>query len=206
MRSKMENWTLLGLAAELLVVWTSAEAAVYVGCGYGRYRELVNATVAALDGIPLVTGTILRPYDRNVCERVVPLTKARVLRRLADSTGGILVYDRLPLAGRSWYALAEVFRLAADHEEVFRHGATSPELAAVDRAAEPELAVKRAGDTALVMPMNSGRKPKAFTVRLDRDSVRTGRLYFADKPANPGEPIAITLPAGDAEAIVLKLR
>ena len=181
-------------------------AADYVGCGYGRYRELVDATVAALDGIPLVTGTILRPYDRNVCERVVPLTKARVLRRLADSTGGILVYDRLPLAGRSWYALAEVFRLAADHEEVFRHGATSPELAAVDRAAEPELAVKRAGDAALVMLMNSGRKPKVFRVRLDRDSVRAGWLYYADKPANLGKPIEITVPAGDAEAIVLKLR
>lgn len=30
MRSKMENWTLFGLAAELLVAWMSAEAAVYV--------------------------------------------------------------------------------------------------------------------------------------------------------------------------------
>ena len=181
-------------------------AADHVGCGYGRRKECVDATVAALETIPLVPGLLMRPYDRNLRERVVPVTKARAMRRLADSTGGILVYDRMPLAGRSWFALAEVFRLAADHEDVFLDGVAAPDLAEVEPGAEPEVAVKRSGKAALVLLMNHGQKAKTMTVRLKPDAVRTAVLYYAQKPVDPRQAFSVTLSAGDAEAIALTLR
>jgi len=181
-------------------------AADHVGCGYGRRKECVDATVAALKPIPLVTGLLMHPYDRSLRERVRPVTKARAMRRLADSTGGILVYDRMPLAGRSWLALAEVFRLAADHEDVFLDGVVAPDLAEVEPGAEPEVAVKRSGKAALVLLMNHGQKAKTMLVRLKPDAVQTAALYYAQKPIDPRAAVAVALPPGDAEAIVLTLR
>ena len=180
-------------------------AADHVGCGYGRSKERIDASVAALGRIPLVVGVLMRPYDRSLRERVVPLTKARLLRRLADSTGGILVYDRLPLGGRSWLALAEVSRLAADHEALFLHGTAAPELATVEGAAEPDLAVKRLGKAALVLLMNASRKPRTMTVRFDA-AVKSATRYYAAAAAKPADPLAVHLAPGEAEAIVLTLQ
>ena len=182
------------------------KAAGHVGCGYGRRRDTVTATVAALDGIPLVTGLLMRPYDRSLRERVIPVTKARFLRRLIDSTGGVLVYDRMPLAGRSWYAIGECTRLAADHEDIFLRGQWAMDLAQVEPAAEPGYAIKRLGDRAMVLVLNAGRKPKAFRVTLPPALVRSAKLYYAGSAADPGQPIALSLAPGDAEAIVLTLR
>ena len=182
------------------------KAADHVGCGYGRRKEQIDATVAALDGIPLVTGVLMRPYDRSLRERVVPLTKARVLRRLADATGGVLVYDRMPLGGRSWLALAEASRLAADHEQLFLQGKAAPELATVDGAAEPEVATRRHGKTGLLVLMNHGRKAKTFRVRLDPRAVQAARRYYANEDVAAGVAAAVPLPPGGAEAIVLTLR
>jgi len=181
-------------------------AADHVGCGYGRRKEHVEATVAALSPIPLVTGLIVRPYDRNLRLRVVPVTKARALRRMADSTGGILVYDRMPLAGRSWHALAEVFRLTADHEDLFLNGTPALDLVEASNAAEPELATKRSGKRALVLLMNSGQKPKTMTVRLEAGIAQSTRLYYAGTFLDPQSPIQVVLPPGDAEAVVVTLR
>jgi len=181
-------------------------AADHVGCGYGRRKEYVDATAAALSPIPLVTGLIIRPCDRSLRLRVVPVTKAKALRRMADSTGGILVYDRMPLAGRSWHALAEVFRLAADHEDLFLNGVPAPELVEVEHAAEPEIATKRSGKSALVLLLNHGQKPKTMTVRFKAGAVQSAKRYYAGTPVNPASPLLIALPPGDAEAVVMTLR
>ena len=181
-------------------------AADHVGCGYGRRKEHVEATVAALSPIPLVTGLIMRPYDRSLRLRVVPATKARILRRMADSTGGILVYDRMPLAGRSLHALAEVFRLVTDHEDLFLNGAPAPDLVEVDSAAEPEIATKRSGKRALVLLMNDGQKPKTMTVRFEAGAAQSAKLYYAGRTADHATALPIALPPGDAEAVILVLR
>jgi len=181
-------------------------AADHVGCGYGRRKEHVEATVAALDGIPLVVGVIVRPYDRSLRERVVPQTKARILRRLADSTGGILVYDRMPLAGRSWLAFAEISRLAADYEDVFLSGIADPKLAEVQPGTESEAAIKRLGKTALVLLMNHSRKAKTMTVELSPTITQSAKLFYAGREADLRSAIRVILPPGEAEAIVLTLR
>ena len=182
------------------------EAADHVGCGYGRRREHVDATIDALDGIPLVVGAILRPYDRNLRERVVPMTKARLLRRLADSTGGVLVYDRMPLGGRSWLAIAEVTRLCADYEELFLRGERTWDAVEVQPAGETESAVKRLGKTALVLLMNAGAKPKTFTVTVKPGAARSGTLYYAARAVRASEATTVVLSPGDAEAIVMERR
>ena len=69
-------------------------------CGYGRPAKRVQDTVTALKGIPLTCGALINPYNTQVDEAVIPLTVARLLRRSLDGTGGVLVYDRLPMDGR----------------------------------------------------------------------------------------------------------
>lgn len=182
------------------------QAADHIGCGYGRRREEIDATVAALDGIPLVLGALMRPYDRNLRERVVPLNKARVLRRLVDSTGGALIYDRLPLGGRSWFALAESSRLAAEHEELFLRGESRPELIEAPGAGEPELATRCLHGRAMVLLLNPALKEKRFALRLNAELVRTAQLFYRGADLAPGTESEIHLPPGEAEAIVCVLR
>ncbi|MFO7947860.1 MAG: hypothetical protein R6V19_13735 [Armatimonadota bacterium] len=81
------------------------EACDIASCGYGRDWDAVMATHEALQGIPLIVGKLMRPYDRNSNDIPSPATKAVLMRRLMDSTAGVLVYDRMPLDGRAPQAI-----------------------------------------------------------------------------------------------------
>jgi len=102
--------------------------------------------------------------------------------------------------------LAEVFRLTADHEDLFLNGTPALDLVEASNAAEPELATKRSGKRALVLLMNSGQKPKTMTVRLEAGIAQSTRLYYAGTFLDPQSPIQVVLPPGDAEAVVVTLR
>ncbi|NUQ64242.1 MAG: hypothetical protein HUU20_17370 [Pirellulales bacterium] len=180
-------------------------AADHVGCGYGRSRELIDATIAALNGIPLTIGILMHPYDPNLRQPVLPLSKAHVLRSAADSTGGILVYDRMPMDGRAWWALAEISRLVSDYEDVFLQGSAATELAGVEQAEEPDFAIKRHGKTALVLLMNQRRSEKTYRITLKPGTVQSAKRYYGGGEFDPTARVEIVLPAGDAEAIVLTL-
>ena len=182
-----------------------AGAADHVGCGYGRNRELIDATSEALQGIPLTVGILMHPYDRNLRLPVLPLSKARVLRAAADATGGILVYDRMPLAGRSWWALAEVSRLVGAYEDLFLQGTAAADLVAIEAAEEADCAVKRHADTALVLLMNPRRTDKTYRIAWKSDRVQEVVRYYGGASLDPAAPAEITLSPGDAEALVLKL-
>lgn len=181
-------------------------AADHVGCGYGRSRELIDATMAALDGIPLTIGILMHPYDVNLRRPLLPLSKARVLRSVADSTGGILVYDRMPIDGRAWWSLAEISRLVSDYEDVFAEGIASSELVTVEPAEEPGFVVKRHGKTALALLMNLEGKEKTYRLAMKPEIVQTAKRYYGGSEIDPKAPAEIILPPGEVEAVVLTLR
>ena len=101
------------------------KAADRAGCGYGRPVEHIPGTIQALNGIPVLFGALMTPYDTSITAPQVPIPKARLLRRSLDSTGGVLVYDRLPMDGRTWLAVAETTRLVAEFEPLFLTGKRS---------------------------------------------------------------------------------
>ncbi|MGI5818405.1 MAG: hypothetical protein ACOX9R_09975 [Armatimonadota bacterium] len=176
------------------------EACDVAACGYGRNPERLSATHEALGGIPLVVGRLMRPYDRNSTEAVTPLTRAVMLRRLMDCTGGVLVYDRPPIEGRSWHASAEVSRLAAAHEDVFAEG----EFVMVDGVPfEQDWAGARSlGDTMIVAMMNTTAADRALTLTLPEGYAHCVE-FFSGESATPGETVTLELPPGDARAWVL---
>ncbi len=173
----------------------------YAECGYGWSWENITATHEALDGIPLVLGTLMRPYDRNSDDVPVPATKAELLRRLMDSTGGILIYDRMPIDGRTWHASAEASRLAAAYEDVIAAG----EFARVEGLpfGEQWMATRSLGDTLLIGVFNlTGEETtRRFTIP---DGYATCRGFYTGDAPQPGLPVEVTLPPGEAEVYVLE--
>ncbi|MGD9495315.1 MAG: hypothetical protein AB7Y46_03285 [Armatimonadota bacterium] len=176
------------------------QACDVASCGYGRSWELVRATHEALQGIPLIVGELMHPYDRNSDDAVTPCTRAVLLRRLMDCTGGVLVYDRPPMEGRSWRASAEVTRLAAAHEEVFAEGEFAS-LEGVPDGAE-WAGARRLGDTMIVALMNTSGQARQFSLTLPGGYGRCSE-FFSGVPAKPGTELTLELAGGDARAWVL---
>lgn len=174
------------------------QAADHAGCGYGRPVEAIAATIEALKGIPLVCGALLVPYDTDLTTPQTPLDVAWLLRVVLDSTGGVLVYNRSTMDGRSWYAMGEATRLVAAYEDVFLKG---------QRAALPGLdpAVVQMvthGDTTLVCALNRGNA--ALTHRIELPAAAgAGREFYTEKPVAAGETVDVTLEPGRAAVYVL---
>ena len=168
------------------------------GCGYGRPTEAISATIAGLRGIPLVVGALIYPYDTAVLTPCTPLTKAWALRCALDATGGVLVYDRLSMDGRTWLAVAEATRVVAAHEEVFLRGARTA-LPGLDPA---QVQVVAAGRTTLVCALNETGKPVTHRIPLPA-AAGAGREFATGKKVAAGETVACTLEPGDAVVWVL---
>ncbi len=184
------DWKLIG----------DLEATDIALCGYGRDYEWVRATVEALQGIPLVCGKLMHPYDRDSDDILVPLTKAVLLRRLFDSTGGILVYDRMPMAGRSWQASAEASRLAAAYEEVFIKGAFV-EVPGVPASAD-WLGARKHGNTLLIALMNITNEEKTYSFALPEGYANAVEFYTGDA-VSAGDKLQLKLAPGAALVYVL---
>ncbi|NLC56665.1 MAG: hypothetical protein GX774_07515 [Armatimonadetes bacterium] len=169
------------------------------GCGYGRPVEAITATLAALRGIPLVGGLLVTPYDREVLVPASPLTKAWLLRTLLDSTGGVLVYERTSLDGRSWLAVGETTRLVARYEAAFLHGKRLP-LARQDPAQVQQV---RYGNLTLVCLMNGTGRPLNLKVALPAE-LGGGREYYRGRAVRAGAVVTALLAPGEAEVLVLR--
>ncbi|HWL52077.1 MAG TPA: sugar-binding protein [Chthoniobacteraceae bacterium] len=174
-----------------------------ISCGYGRPLEAMQRTAATFQGKPVVMGALLQPYlSRNNLEKetaLVPLSKANLLRLSLDTTGGLLVYDRNSVDGRTWYALAETSRLVADHEALFlRH-----RLEAVPGADPVEVQMLRDGKKALVCVMNPGGREAQYTFRFP-EGLGNGREYYSGAEVRAGAPIKLTLPAGETAAYLFE--
>ena len=175
------------------------QACDHVGCGYGRPVDAIPSTIEALNGIPCLFGVLMRPYDTKLTIPQVPMTKARLLRRSLDSTGGVLLYDRLPMDGRSWYAIAETTRLVASYEEVFLNGKRS----VLPGCAEGQVTVLSDGKVTLVCAMNGGSKEVTLSLTLPAQA-GAGQEFYGGRKVAAGETVTVTLPAGDSAAFVLR--
>jgi len=173
------------------------QAVDQIGCGYGRPAERVAATVEAASGIATVFGALHHPHNPEDLTPPTPFTKARLLRRALDATGGILVYDRQPLDGRSWSAIAETTRLIAAYEDLFLDGTLSA-LAGLD-----ESQVQRVdhGSVNLVCVMNGTRNEATYVISIP-PSLGQGREFYGGAIAAGGETIDCVIPAGDTAVYV----
>jgi len=168
------------------------------GCGYGRPADAIPATIVGLKGIPVLFGTLMRPYDTKETIPPVPMTKARLLRRALDSTGGVLIYDRLPLGGRSWHAIAETTRLIATYEDLFMTGKHGT-LPGCDEARVQTLGD---GRTTLVCVVNGGSSNLNLRLPLPPDA-GGGHEFYSGRSVTAGQTVSCTLPAREAAVFVL---
>jgi hypothetical protein len=168
------------------------------GCGYGRPVEAIRATIEALRGIPLICGALLTPYERDILTPVNPLTRAWLLRTVLDSTGGVLVYDRTEMDGRSWWAMGETTRLVAAHEAAFLQGKRLPMEGFSDGQVQP----LQHGGTTLLCLMNQTNKPLTLKVPLPGDW-GSGQEFYSGRKVTAGAMVEVTLEPGETEVVVL---
>ncbi|MBT7166483.1 MAG: carbohydrate-binding family 9-like protein [Victivallales bacterium] len=163
-------------------------------CGYGRPAERVRDTVTALKGIPLVCGELLNPYNTQVDEAVIPLTVGCLLRRSLDATGGVLVYDRLPMDGRCWQAVGETTRLVATHEELFLKGTRST----LPGQPEDSVTMLTHGDQALLCVLNAVFQKRTFRLKAPF----AAREFYTGAAVKAGQTLNVVLSPGQAAVYV----
>jgi hypothetical protein len=170
-----------------------------VGCGYGRPVEDLPRTLEALAGIPAIFGALMQPYDTTETVPQSPISKARLLRLSLDATGGVLIYDRLPMDGRTWFAIAETTRLAATFEDLFLTGRRSG-LPGLDEAV---VQVLSDGAVTLVCAMNDGSNPVEYRLPLPEEA-GAGQEFYSGREVVADETVQCVLPAGEAAVYVLR--
>ena len=168
------------------------------GMGYGRPVQSIKDSIAALRGIPVKFGELLAPYDLHSRQPVAPLQRATLLRRALDATAGVLIYTRNSMDGRSWQAVADVTRLAADYENVFLNK-TLQDIPGQDPASVQ--IAKGAGKTLLCVMNFSRSKESTFTVRVP-DGLGTGKEYYSGETVQSGQTVQVELASGDAKVFV----
>ncbi len=168
------------------------------GAGYGRPVEAIAATVDALKGIPLIGGALVVPYRTSETTPQTPLTQARLLRVLLDSSGGLLVYNRSTLDGRSWHAVAETTRLAAEYEELFLKGKRT----ALEGQDPTWVQVVSSGRTTLVCALNYTSKPRPFKFTLPIEA-GAGKEFYSQEPVEAGATVERLFEPGETAVYVL---
>lgn len=161
-------------------------------CGYGRPVQGIKDTLKAADGIPTLLGVLLHPYLPTLDQPVTPASKARLLRRAIDATGGVLIYKRSSMDGRWWYAIGEISRLIATYEDLFLH-ARPQAIAGQDPAS---VQVLRGKDASLVCVMNDTGKARAFTFTLPTE-LGSGKAFYTGEAVNAGASVQLTLEPGE---------
>lgn len=174
------------------------KAADIIGCGYGRPVPAIHDTVEAAEGIPAVFGVLITPYRPALDQPVTLASKARILRRAIDATGGVLLYERRSMDGRWWFAVAEVSRLIAAYEDLFLH--VRPENIEGQDAAAVQLL--RGKDVSLVCVMNGSSKPRAFELALPAE-LGDGKEFYSDKSVSAGKVVKVSLSPGEVAVYVL---
>jgi len=169
------------------------------GCGYGRPVADIPATIAALKGIPVLFGSLLYPYDTAETTPQSPLTRAELLRRSLDATGGVLLYERQTMDGRTWQAIAETTRLVAAHEDLFLRG----ERKAIEGQDPAAVQMLDGGEVALVLVMNHASKPTTYRVTLPAE-LGAGEEFYTGLAVTAGEEVEVQLEAGGTAAYVLR--
>ena len=168
------------------------------GMGYGRPADSIDDSIKALRGIPVKFGELLVPYDKHSRQPVAPMLKSTLLRRALDATGGVLIYTRASMDGRSWTAVADVSRLTADYEDVFLNK-TSVDLPGQD-AANVQIA-KGAKHTLLCVMNPSRSKESTFALQVP-EGLGNGKEYYTGETIKSGQKLQIKLAPGDAKVFL----
>ena len=173
------------------------QACDVIGCGYGRPKDSIEATREVANGIPTVFGVLYHPYSTSETVPPIPFTKARLLRRVLDAAGGVLMYNRLPLDGRSWTAIAETSRLVAAFEDVFCRGT----LATMPGFDDANVQLVSQGSVTLLCVMNLSREEDAWTLPLHGEQGVCTEFYSGTTvPA--GETVECVLPPGETAVYI----
>ncbi len=180
------------------------DAVDVASCGYGRSKAALTATREALGDIPLITGDLLAPYRRTEDRPVNAYTPARLLRRLTDSTNGVLLYARHSFDGRCYWAIGEVSQLSADHEEIFLKGKLLDRWGELGEANIPDSAVLEYEGQHLVAFMNEGGKPRTYRFKLPETGFTNGIEYYSQQAVQPDQSIELELAPGAVAAYVLE--
>jgi hypothetical protein len=167
--------------------------------GLGRPLDEIEATYKALDGIPLRMGVWMTPYSPDDLAPARVTTKAELLRRSLDATEGMLVYDRNPLDGRSWTAIAETTRLIADYESTF----IAHHLAEIPGQNSANVQLLKGDKESLLCVMNESSQPVQYRFRLPAE-LGPGREYYSGQTVTAAGELQITLAPGDTAVYILK--
>ncbi|MBU1734664.1 MAG: hypothetical protein KJ692_05430, partial [Verrucomicrobia bacterium] len=185
----------------------------YAMCGYGRSEKEVNDTLAAIAKTPLVVGELVYPYmgmnkDSNE-ERlqIYPAyaSKALLLRRVTDGTGGVLFFSLAQLDGRTFYALAEVSRLVKDYEPLFLARNKDSSLVKVSGIEPDNVVVITDGRTRLIMIINEENVIRKVGITSQNFGENMRVLdYFAGKDLGHAEKITADIQPNDIAVFVVK--
>jgi hypothetical protein len=182
-----------------------ADKVDYAMCGYGRSEKELKDTLAALGKTPIVIGELVYPY--NVSEDRYPhyASKAILLRRVSDGTGGILMYSLTQLDGRTFYAVAEISRLVKEYESLFLSRKKDNSLVEVSGINQDNAVVFTDGKTRLIMLINEDKVSRKITVtnrNLEKDV--TVYDYFAGKDLGHAEKINVEIQPNDVAVFICK--
>jgi hypothetical protein len=178
------NWAYVG----------EMQACDRAGCGYGRPVPAISETLDALQGIPVLYGILVRPYSTDEIVPLRPVTKAVVLRRSLDANGGVLVYDRLPLDGRCWLAVAEASRLVARFEDAFLRGERLP----CGTQPESDVTILRGAGKQLLFVTNASLSERTYTF----PAPFAAEEFYTGATVAAGEMLSVKLAGGDARVFV----
>ncbi len=174
----------------------AAGAVDQAGMGYGRPLEAIRATKKALPGVFLLFGEIIEPYRPvdDIASRQT--TPARLLRRMLDSQGGVLIYEMSAMDARSWRAVAETTRLLARYETALLEGSREE----IPGIGESEGCRVTHGGKVLYCLMNDSPLEKRWrlpeTALADRREFYTGELIDGEG--------WVVVPPGESRVVVVE--
>ena len=177
--------------------------------GHLRLRrpvDQVQATLAALGTTPLALGDLVVPYETTSKAYPSWISKATILRRVVDGTGGFLAWHFPNLDGRSFFSSAEASRLVADYEDLFAAGQRDSSLAAVQGIPPDDVVVLTDGRRRLVLLINETSQPRP--VRVSHRQLAPGtrvRDYYAVQDLGSAAECPTTVDANDVKAFLVEV-
>jgi len=161
----------------------------------GTWQQMLQSSEAA-GSTPIMYGVWIIPYSPKHMIPAAVATRAELLRRVLDSTYGIIFYDRATMDGRSWWNVGETTRLVADFEDLFLHSRPEP----VQGQDPEQVQWVRGKEKQLLCLMNPGNAPAYYTIPLP-SGVANGYKYYT-RASVSGSTLEITVPPHDTAVYV----
>ncbi|MFH1905119.1 MAG: hypothetical protein ABIK53_06345 [bacterium] len=173
-------------------------------CGYGRPEKQIADTLSALGKTPLALGHIVSPYDVKKQEYPGFASKAILLRRAVDGTGGIMIWYLTQLDGRTFYASAEISRLVADYESLFIFHQKDNSLVEVSGMSPDDVTVFTDGKTRLILLINEDNVKKKVKVVNEKFNQKMKVYdYYQEKDLGNLKEITVEILPNDVKALVV---